>query len=164
MPFSFLHIAVRTVLPKELSLEVGAVPASKRRNAIQHTVGFYYKVCGAKTNLFTLYSFFLFSFISTRVNEHYQTFHSVSNSSSFCSFEQKSEFNKSIRTTSILFKQSLLPVTHNFKSLVRLQRIRIRSYASSSMTSPTIKLNSGHQMPLVGFGRVAIFKHFQQGC
>ena len=59
MPSSFLHIAVRTVLPKELSLEVGAVPASKLRNAILW--GFELHLCGA-TNLFTFYLFFIFSF------------------------------------------------------------------------------------------------------
>ena len=59
MPFSFLHITVRTVLPKELSLEVGAVPASKRRNAILW--GFIIKYVGQKS-FYSLFVF-LFSFI-----------------------------------------------------------------------------------------------------
>lgn len=60
----------------------------------------------------------------------------------------KEKSNRPSRTSSLIFKQSL-PATQKFNSRLRLQTVTIRSYA---MTSPTIKLNSGHQMPIVGFG------------
>lgn len=66
-------------------------------------------------------------------------------------FGQTSQSNKHTRTTSILSKQLLL-LTHKFNSSLFFHRTTIRLYANLSMSSPTIKLNSGHQMPLVGFG------------
>lgn len=53
------------------------------------------------------------------------------------------------RTSSFLFKQPL-PIPRKFNLPVHLQRTTFRSNAS--MSTPNIKLNSGHQMPLVGFG------------
>lgn len=63
--------------------------------------------------------------------------------------DQTNQSNKLNRINSILLKQPL-PITRKFNLPVPLQRNRVRSYAS--MSSPSIKLNSGHQMPLVGFG------------
>ena len=134
----------------------------KRRNAIKYCgVEHYFIICGATKSFYSLFVFLSsFIFISTEYSdEHYQPFYSVSIYITFSSLQlqpKRSELNKSIRTTSIFFKQSL-PRTHKSKSQVHLSRITFRSYASSSMTSPTIKLNSGHQMPIVGFGRVATF-------
>ena len=64
-------------------------------------------------------------------------------------FDKTKQSNKLDRSSSILFKHSF-PITRKLNSPLRLQNMTLTSYAT--MTSPTVKLNSGHQMPIVGFG------------